>query len=115
VHAYHFVYIKGIVHNYFITTTHRLTLPFQQGIFDQRQHSSGPQPTLLYLFIYLFILRLKMKLKDRHFDIIEVIDAVSQAVLNTLTDTTTSRMHFKTWQKLWERCIRAYVHTLLRE
>jgi hypothetical protein len=29
--------------------------------------------------------RLKIKLKNRHFDTIEVIEAESQAVLNTLT------------------------------
>jgi hypothetical protein len=29
---------------------------------------------------------LKIKLKDRHFDIIEVMEAESQAVLNTLTE-----------------------------
>jgi hypothetical protein len=35
---------------------------------------------------------LKIKLKGRHFDTIEVIEAESQAVLNTLTNT---RMHLK--------------------
>jgi hypothetical protein len=29
---------------------------------------------------------LKIKLKDRHFDTIEVIEAESQAMLNTLTE-----------------------------
>jgi hypothetical protein len=39
-----------------------------------------PHPPYLSLF-----LRLKMKLKGRHFDANEVIEAESQAVLNTLT------------------------------
>jgi hypothetical protein len=52
------------------------------------------------------LLRLKIKLKGRHFDTIEVIEAESQAMLNTLTeqdfqDAVTKR------QKSWERCIRA--------
>jgi hypothetical protein len=50
--------------------------------------------------------RLKIKLKGHHFDTIEVIEAESQAVLNTLTNTT-SRMHLKAWQKCWEQCLRA--------
>jgi hypothetical protein len=38
-----------------------------------------PHPPYFYLFP-----RLKVKLKGRHFDITEVIEAESQAVLNTL-------------------------------
>jgi hypothetical protein len=38
---------------------------------------------------------LKLKLKGHHFDITEVIEAEWQAVLNTLTEHTASRMHFK--------------------
>jgi hypothetical protein len=42
---------------------------------------------------------LKIKLKGHHVDTTEVIEAESQVVLMT------SRMHFKKWQKHWERCI----------
>jgi hypothetical protein len=38
------------------------------------------------------------ELKGRHFDTTEVTEAESQS--------TTSRMHLKKWQKRWERCIR---------
>jgi hypothetical protein len=48
---------------------------------------------------------LKIKLKGRHFDIIEVFKAESQAVLNTLTEHDFQDA-FKKWQKRWERCIR---------
>jgi hypothetical protein len=41
--------------------------------------SSPAQPTFLFP-------QLKIKLKGRHFDTVEVIDAESQAVLNTLTE-----------------------------
>jgi hypothetical protein len=52
-----------------------------QGSFDQKQHDSCPPPPYFSLFP-----RLKLKLKGCHFDTIEVIDAESQAVPNTLTD-----------------------------
>jgi hypothetical protein len=48
--------------------------------------------------------RLKIKLKGRHFDIIEVIEAESQVVLNTLTEHDFHDA-FQKWQTLWERCI----------
>jgi hypothetical protein len=47
-----------------------------------------------------------MKLKGRHFDTIEVIEAESQAVLNTLTEHDFQDA-YKKWQKRWEWCIRA--------
>jgi hypothetical protein len=50
--------------------------------------------------------RLKLKLKGHHFDTIEVIDAELLAVLNALTESDLQDA-FKTWQKRWERCIRA--------
>jgi hypothetical protein len=40
-----------------------------------------PHPSYFSLFP-----RLKIKLKGRHFDTVEVIEAESQAVLNTLTE-----------------------------
>jgi hypothetical protein len=51
---------------------------FHQGIFDQKQHGCRVPPTLLF-----FVSRLKLKLKGRHFDTIELIEAESQAALNT--------------------------------
>jgi hypothetical protein len=41
-----------------------------------------------------------------HFDAIEVMEAESQAVLNTLTEQDFQDA-FKKWQKRWERRIRA--------
>jgi hypothetical protein len=48
-----------------------------------------------------------MKLKDRHFDTVGMIEAESQALLNSLTENTTSRTHFVNWSNLWELSIRA--------
>jgi hypothetical protein len=59
--------------------------------------------TVFPLSPYLFP-RWKIKLKDRHFDTIEVIEAESQAVLNTLIEHDFQNA-FKKWQKPWERCI----------
>jgi hypothetical protein len=50
--------------------------------------------------------QLKIKLKGRHFDTTEVLEAESQAVLNTLT-AHNFQDAFKKWQKLWECCISA--------
>jgi hypothetical protein len=61
--------------------THRLTLPFSQRNFDQKQHDCRPASTLIFSFP-----RMKIKLKGRHFDITEVIETESQVVLNTLTE-----------------------------
>jgi hypothetical protein len=47
---------------------------------------------------------LKIKLKGRHFDTTEVIEAESQAVLNTLTEHDFQNA-FKKRQKHWERRI----------
>jgi hypothetical protein len=49
---------------------------------------------------------LEIKLKGRHFDTTEVIEAESQAVLNTLTEHAFQDA-FKKWLKRWERCISA--------
>jgi hypothetical protein len=66
--------------DYCITTTHSLTLPFSPRNFwpDTTWLSSSTHPTFLFP-------QLKIKLKGRHFNTIEVIEAESQAVLNTLT------------------------------
>jgi hypothetical protein len=43
---------------------------------------------------------------SRHFDTIEVMDAESQAVLNTLTEHDFQDA-FKNGRRVWKRCIRA--------
>jgi hypothetical protein len=48
---------------------------------------------------------LKIKLKDGHFDPIEVMEAESQAVLNTLTEHG-----FQDAFKKWERCLERYIY-----
>jgi hypothetical protein len=53
---------------------------------------------------------LKIKIKGCHFDTIGVIEAESQAVLNTLTEHDFQDAFVK-WEKRWERCIRAEVTT----
>jgi hypothetical protein len=45
-----------------------------------------------------------MKLKSRHFDTTEVIEAESQAVLNTIREHI-FQGSFKKWEKRWEGCI----------
>jgi hypothetical protein len=74
---------------YCITTTHRcITLCFSPGSFltEATWLSSPTHPA------FLCFSRLKIKLKGRHFGTIDVIDAESQAVLNTLTEHE-FRMH----------------------
>jgi hypothetical protein len=46
---------------------------------------------------------MKIKVKGLHFDTTEVIEAESQAVLNTLTEHDFQN-EFKKQQKHWERC-----------
>jgi hypothetical protein len=49
---------------------------------------------------------LKIKLKCRHFYTIELIEAESQAVLNTYTEHD-SQVAFKEWQKSCDQCTHA--------
>jgi hypothetical protein len=49
---------------------------------------------------------LKIKLKGGHYDTTEMIEAESQAMLNTLTEHDFQDA-FRRWQRRWERCIRA--------
>jgi hypothetical protein len=65
---------------------------FHQGILDQK--------TIVPYFSVF------PRLKGRHFDTIELIEAESQAVLNTLTEHDFQDA-FRKCQKRWERCIRA--------
>jgi hypothetical protein len=63
-------------------TTHRDTLPFSPGnFFTKKQHDRRHHSPYFSL-----LLRLKIKLKGRHFDNILMIEAESQAVLNTLPE-----------------------------
>jgi hypothetical protein len=65
-----------------ITTTHRLTLPLSPwNLLPETTWLSSP--TSLY---FSLLPRLKIKLKGRHLDTIDVIEAESQALLNTLTE-----------------------------
>jgi hypothetical protein len=61
----------------------------------------APHPPYFSLFP-----QLKINLKGRHFDRIEVIEAESQAVLNTPTEHDFQDA-FKKWQKGWEKRIHA--------
>jgi hypothetical protein len=54
---------------------------FTTEFFTKNNMTVVSQPSYFSLFP-----RLKIKLKDRHFDTTEVIEAESQAVLNTLTE-----------------------------
>jgi hypothetical protein len=47
---------------------------------------------------------LKIKLEGLHFDTTEVIEAESQAVLNTLIEHDFQDA-FEKWWKCWDRCI----------
>jgi hypothetical protein len=49
--------------------------------------------------------RLKIKLRGRHFDTIEVFEAESHELVNTLTERDFQDA-IKKWQKRWEQCIR---------
>jgi hypothetical protein len=54
---------------------------FHQGILTKNNIAEAPHSLYFSLFP-----RLKIKLKRSHFDTIEVIEAESQMVLNTLTE-----------------------------
>jgi hypothetical protein len=65
-----------------IKTTRRLTFPFPWGIFfTKKQRDCRPplHPTSSFP-------RLKMKLKGRHHDTLQMTEAESQTMLNTLTE-----------------------------
>jgi hypothetical protein len=80
------------------------TLPFSPGNFlpkttlllspNQPTHLTWPPATFLFP-------QLKMKLKGCRSDTIEVTEAESQVVLNTLTENN-FRDTLKKWQKHWE-------------
>jgi hypothetical protein len=65
-----------------IMTTHHLTLFF----FNRELLTKSNMTVVLCPLYFSLFPRLKIKLKGRHFDTIEVNEAESQAVLNTLTE-----------------------------
>jgi transposase len=52
---------------------------------------------------FLLFPKLKMKLKGRRFQMVEEIQAESQAALNTLGEHGFQEC-FKNWQRRWDRC-----------
>jgi hypothetical protein len=75
--------------------------------FLPREFLTKPNMTVVsHPFYFSLTPRLKIKLEGRYFDPTEVIEAESQAVLNTLTEHHFQDA-FKQWQKRWERCISA--------
>jgi hypothetical protein len=85
-----------------ITTTHHLTLNFLPGNFLTKNNKTViTHPPYFCLFP-----QQKIKLKGRHFDMIAVMEAESQAVLKNCTEQYFQDT-FKKWQKRWERCISA--------
>jgi hypothetical protein len=76
-----------------ITATHSLTLPFfTKEFFYQDQHDCRPPPTQLFS-----VSPIEDKSESRHIDTTVMIEAESEAVLNTLTEHD-FRMNLK-WQK----------------
>jgi hypothetical protein len=65
-----------------ITTMHHLTLPFFIREFLTKNNTT----VLLHPPYFSLCPQLIIKIKGRHFDTSEVIEAESQAVLNTLTE-----------------------------
>jgi hypothetical protein len=85
----------------YITTTYSHTSFFTREFLSKNNMTAVPHPPYFSLFS-----RLKIKLKDRHFDTIEVTEAKSQAVMNTLTEHDFQDA-FEERQRRWERCIHA--------
>jgi hypothetical protein len=89
-----------------VVASRQRTVPhflIHQGIFDKNDMTVVPHPLYFSLFP-----QLKIKLKSCHLDTIEVMEAESQTVLNTLTEHDFPD-EFKKWQNCWEQCIRAEV------
>jgi hypothetical protein len=76
---------------------------FTKDCFTKTQYDCRPPPDLLTrlgpCYFSLFPL-----LMIRHFNTTEVLEAQSQAVLNTITECDFQDL-FKTCQKPWERCM----------
>jgi cellulose biosynthesis protein BcsQ len=85
---------------------HHDNAPFHASFFT-REFLSKSNTTFVPIHpTFVCFPLLKMKLKGRHFNINEVIEAESQAVLNTLTDHNFQDA-LKKLQKRRERCILA--------
>jgi hypothetical protein len=77
------------------------------SFFTREFLTKNNMTVITYLSYFSLFPQLKIKLKGRHFDSAEVIEAVSQAVLNTLTEKDFQNA-FKKWQKCWEWYIYAW-------
>jgi hypothetical protein len=93
----------------YITTTHRLTLPFPPGNFFYQKTTWLSSST----HDFSLFIQLKINLKGRHFDTLEVNEAESQAVPNTLTERYFQDA-FKKWHKHWEWCTHIWKGATLR-
>jgi hypothetical protein len=74
---------------------HHDNAQFHTSFFTRELLTKTNMAVVPYSSYFVLIPRLKIKLKGRHFDTTEVIEAESQAVLNTPTKHTTSRVHLK--------------------
>jgi hypothetical protein len=85
---------------------HHDNAPSQTSFFTREffftKNNMAVVPHLPYFSLFP---RLKLKLKGRHFGTIDVIEAESQAVLNTLTEHGFQDALKKKCQKRWVRCI----------
>jgi hypothetical protein len=89
----------------FYVLLYHYNAPFHTAFFTTEFPLTKTEMTVVPYPPYFFLFpRLKIKPKGRHFDTIEMIEAESQAVLNTLTEHDFQDA-FKKRQKLWERCI----------
>jgi hypothetical protein len=64
---------------------HHDKAPFHASFFTREFWSKNNMTVVPYPPHFSMFPQLKIKLKDRHFETTEVIEAESQAVLNTLT------------------------------
>jgi hypothetical protein len=95
----------------FTMTTPRLTLSSSLSSFwwNTKLLSTPPPPTVLPWFgtLWLFLFpKMKLKLKGLRFDTTEEIQAKSQRVLDTLTETNFQET-FQKWRRRWDRCLHA--------
>jgi hypothetical protein len=75
------------------------TSSFIEEFFTKSNMTVVPHPAHFSPFS-----RVKIKLKGRHFIAVEVIEAESQVMMDTVTEHD-FQSAFKQWQERWERCI----------
>jgi hypothetical protein len=80
----------------------------QQFLAEQKWVSSATHRTPLIWHPVTLILfpKMKLKLKGRRFDTIRVIQAISQRVLDTLTEKDFQEA-FQKWRRRWDECLHA--------